>query len=102
MVPLSDRAWGRIQELAYRVKTEGVSEPGRARLRDILNQEVSTDAVVLALTELSLLLQTQKRRGRSGKMIVDSLALYGEAIAHRYLGLPFPRSAMSHPVELGK
>lgn len=88
---LSDRAKERLEVLAYQVKAEGVSEAGLSRLRDILRDEVQSDCVVLALTELSLLLARQRKRGRSGKVLIDPLALYGEALACRFLGLPFPR-----------
>lgn len=88
--PLSERALDLLDELAYRVKTEGVTEAGLSRLRDILRQEVSAQFIVLALTELSLLLAKQRREGKSGKVLIDPLAVYGEAVARRYLGLPFP------------
>jgi aspartate/glutamate racemase len=88
---LSGRANERLEALAYQVKSEGVSEAGLSRLRDILREEVQSDCVVLALTELSLLLARQRKKGRSGKVLIDPLALYGEALACRFLGLPFPR-----------
>jgi hypothetical protein len=59
------RERGLLRDLAYLVKQEGVSESGLTKLRDILRQEISSDHVVLALTELSLLLQRQKKKGRS-------------------------------------
>lgn len=83
--PLRESAKEQIHELAYQVKTEGVSEASLNRLRDILRREVSCDTVILALTELSLLLQKQKNKGRSGKTLIDPLKIYGETIAHRYL-----------------
>lgn len=88
---LSGRANERLEALAYQVKSEGVSEAGLSRLRDILREEVQSEHVVLALTELSLLLARQRKKGRSGKVLIDPLALYGEALACRFLGLPFPR-----------
>lgn len=85
VVPLSGSAKEQLHELAYQVKAEGVSEASLNRLRDILRREVNCDTVILALTELSLLLQKQKSKGRSGKTLIDPLKVYGEAIASRYL-----------------
>lgn len=90
VLPLSGRAMEQIDELAYLVKSEGATEAGLNRLRDILNQEVGTQYVVFALTELSLLLQQQRKKGRSGKILIDPLEIYADAIAHKYLGLPLP------------
>ncbi|NJL27271.1 MAG: hypothetical protein HC897_04950 [Thermoanaerobaculia bacterium] len=87
---LSGRALQQLQEVAYQVKAEGTSEAALNRMRDILSKEVSADCVILALTELSMLLARQRKKGKSGKLLVDPLAVYGEALAKRYLGLPFP------------
>lgn len=87
--PLGDRAPEQLTELAYHVKQEGPSESALNKLRAILRGVKSTH-VILALNELSLLLATQKRAGRSGKVLVDPLSLYSEALARRWLGLPFP------------
>lgn len=85
---LSKRALGRIQELAYQVKSEGVNEAGLNRLRDILHQEVESQHVVLALTELSLLMVQQRKQGKSGKVLIDTLSLYADRITREYLSLP--------------
>lgn len=90
---LSDRAKELLDKLAYQVKSEGPNHPGLSRLRDILNKEVKSHTVILALTELSILLSLQRKKGRSGRQIIDPLALYAEAIARKYLGLPFPEQA---------
>ena len=85
-----DHVFDQIQEIAYRVKNEGMSSNyGLNRLRDILRQHVKADAVVLALTELSILLDRAKGAGK-GKTLIDPLAIYAEAVAKRYLDLPFP------------
>jgi len=87
----TERAKQLLGELAYQVKAEGPSESGLNRLRDVLRSEVASDTVVLALTELSILLSFQRKKGKSGRLLIDPLALYAEALACRYLGLPFPR-----------
>lgn len=74
-----------MNDLAYQVKREGATETGLNRLRDILRQYVKSDVVVLALTELSLLIDRQKRKG--AKTLIDPLEIYAETLARRYLGL---------------
>lgn len=86
----TERAKQLLDELAYEVKAEGASEAGLNRLRNILREEVKCDAVVLALTELSILLSLQRKKGKSGRRLIDPLELYAEALARRYLGLAFP------------
>lgn len=88
--PMGKRTFERLTELAYQVKEEGPSEGGLNKLRAILNQDVESSHVVLALTELSLLLTTQRKAGRSGKVLIDPIRLYGEAIARYWLGRSFP------------
>jgi aspartate/glutamate racemase len=80
---------GRIEELAYLVKAEGANQRGLNGLRD-LSRRFHSKHLVLALTELSVLLDLQKRPGRSGKVLIDPLAVYAEALASRFLGVPFP------------
>ena len=89
--PLSDRGLERIHTLGYQVKQRGVTDGGRNQLRSILEDEARTTHVVIALTEMSILLDAQRKQGKSGRIIVDALKLYGQAIADSYLGLANPR-----------
>jgi aspartate/glutamate racemase len=86
---LSPKAIDDIHDLAFKVKTHGPTVTNLNHFRDILRKEVTAPYVVVALTELSLLMRA-KWKGDSGKVLMDPLAVYGEAIARRYLGLPFP------------
>jgi aspartate racemase len=86
----TERAKQLLDELAYQVKADGASEAGLNRLRHVLREEVKSDTVVLALTELSILLSLQRKKGKSGRRLIDPLDLYAEALARKYLGLPFP------------
>jgi hypothetical protein len=53
----------------------------------VLRSGVRTNAVIIALTEISILLarfsRLQDRIG--GKVVVDTLKIYGDALADRYL-----------------
>lgn len=86
----SEYTFGRLTELAYWVKETGPNERGLTHLRNILAGGVESPYVVLALTELSILLELQKKAGRSGRTIIDPVELYAQALARRWLGLPFP------------
>lgn len=83
----SDSALDAIDKLAYQVKSYGPSRQALAELRGIVTREVVSTHVIVALTELSILLQTQKSPGRSGKVLIDPLSLYADAIAGRFLGV---------------
>lgn len=88
--PLSEKGLERIHELGYQVKQKGANESGRNQLRSILNDEARTNHVVIALTEMSILLASQRKPGKSGRIIIDALELYGEKIADAYLTLAHP------------
>ena len=81
---LSSRAHERLYTLAHKVKAEGANESGLQLLRDILKNEVRSQHVVLAMTECSILLAHQKKRGKR-KQLIEPLKLYAEAIAGLYL-----------------
>jgi aspartate/glutamate racemase/prolyl-tRNA editing enzyme YbaK/EbsC (Cys-tRNA(Pro) deacylase) len=72
-----------INEVAFSVKQRGVDARAVNRLRDLVNGASETDTVVIALTELSSVLDTQRQRGE--KRFVDTLAILGEAMAELYL-----------------
>jgi aspartate racemase len=85
---LNGEALERVRKLAYDVKAEGPNAHLLNKLRDILNKYVTSKHAVLALTELSLLLEFQK--GASRKVLIDPMNLYAESLAREYLGLPSP------------
>lgn len=74
-----------IHNLAFRVKNEGITEAGLNKLRDLLNASTKSKNIVIALTELSLLLSPQKKRSRKGRKYIDTLELLAEAAADEYL-----------------
>jgi len=84
---LPEESIAKIHELAFKVKQEGITGPGITKLRDLLNRETQSKTVVIALTELSILLGTQKERSREGRTYIDTLELLAEAVADEYLRL---------------
>lgn len=85
---LNGEALERVRALANKVKQEGPNTPLLSNLRDILKDFVKSKHVVLALTELSLLLELQKGGGRSGKVLIDPMNLYADALMREHLGIP--------------
>lgn len=89
-----ERTMARIHELAYDVKARGADEAGLSRLRSLLEHRVSADVVLLALTEISLLLERQTRPQRSSRLLVDTMKLYAMALAEHYLGHKIEQSEL--------
>jgi aspartate/glutamate racemase/prolyl-tRNA editing enzyme YbaK/EbsC (Cys-tRNA(Pro) deacylase) len=100
--PLSERGMGRITDIGYQIKAEGPTKGALGRLHNVLRDEFDSHTIVLALTELSLLLDLQTGKPRpDAKQIVDPLHVYAEAIACAYTGAPFaaePPDADDRPV----
>lgn len=85
-----DRAMERLHDLAYEVKASGPNARTLNRLYALLNARTSSiqsDVVVIALTELSLLLELQRRPREGRRTIVDAIELYGAALAAEHLGV---------------
>ena len=81
----------KIHDLAYQVKKEGATHAGLQRLRDVIRQETDAQYVVIALTELSVLLGNQKKNTKSQRVLLDALSIYAQHIADCYLNLAQPR-----------
>ena len=77
----------KIQELAYNVKARGADHRSLNQLRGIINKGVRADVVLLALSEISLVLELQRTAQRSERMLVDTMKIYAKEIADLYLGL---------------
>lgn len=94
----NERTMHRIHELAYDVKARGADQKSLNQLRNILKQGVRSDVVMLALTEISLVLEQQKSPQRSDRLLLDTMKLYATDIAERYLGTSIsPGMAESTP-----
>lgn len=79
----------KIHDLGYEVQQNGPTSLCFNWMRDLLREEVppSCKYVVLAMTEFTPVAQRLKARGLQGKVLIDPLDIYGEAIANEYLGL---------------
>jgi aspartate/glutamate racemase len=81
--------WNKIHELGYEVQQRGPTPLCFNWMRDLLRDEVPTSCkhVVLAMTEFTPIVRRLKARGLQGKILIDPVDIYGEAIAYEYLGL---------------
>ena len=80
----------KIHDLGYEVQQTGPTALCFNWMRDLLREEVpaSCEHVVLAMTEFAPVVRQLKTRGRRSKILIDPVAIYGEAIAREYVGLP--------------
>jgi aspartate racemase len=85
---LSASTLEKFRELGYEVKKMSQRHKSFLNLTRLLRHEVKSKNVIVALTELSILLQSQSKKERpSEKNIIDALELYAKAIAKASLGL---------------
>lgn len=86
-----DRTMRRLHAFAYEVKADGPNRRTLNRLYALLDtrtrRSIKSDVIVVALTELSLLLELQKRPHESQRLIIDAIDLYAAALAALHLGL---------------
>lgn len=74
-----------ITRLAFSVKRDVVSSSTLNHLRDLVKRATRSATVVVALTELSVLLSRQRGRQRSGKHFIDTLDVLADRMADLYL-----------------
>lgn len=85
---LSEETLKKFHDLGYAVKHMSERHKSFKRLIGLIKNDVKSSNVIIALTELSILLQSQGKKSRSGeKNIIDALELYARAIAKESLGI---------------
>jgi aspartate/glutamate racemase len=76
----------RITDLAFEVKKRRASGRAIAQLGRVIKHATVTDTVLLALTELSIVVETEPRlEKRSGKRFIDTLSVLADRMADMYL-----------------
>jgi aspartate/glutamate racemase/prolyl-tRNA editing enzyme YbaK/EbsC (Cys-tRNA(Pro) deacylase) len=85
----SPAGWQKIHDLGYEIQQNGPTPICFNWMRDLLRDEVPKDCkhVLLAMTEFSPIVNHLRMRGRQGKILIDPVDIYGEAVAREYLGL---------------
>ena len=93
----SSAGWKKIHDLGYEVQQRGPTPLCFNWMRDLLREEVpsSCEHVLLAMTEFLPVTRHLKSRGRQGRILIDPVEIYGEAVAREYLGLPSLRKSPS-------
>jgi len=93
VLPVDERTREPLLELGYWVKKVGSDNQGLNKLNHILRMGVSTESVLIALTEISVLLEGfPKKINKVGKWtIIDPLRIYGQRLASIFLS-SLPRS----------
>jgi aspartate/glutamate racemase/prolyl-tRNA editing enzyme YbaK/EbsC (Cys-tRNA(Pro) deacylase) len=81
----SDKDLEEINELAFEVKKKVVSSQGINSIRDLIKKSTKTKNIIIALTEISILLASQKQRKDDDKRFIDTLTLLSQKMANRYL-----------------
>jgi aspartate/glutamate racemase/prolyl-tRNA editing enzyme YbaK/EbsC (Cys-tRNA(Pro) deacylase) len=82
---LSEKDLEMIHELAFNVKTDGITGTGINHLRDLLDNTTHLQNIVVALTEISILLENQKNKSKKGRNYIDTLDILADAVANEYL-----------------
>ncbi len=80
-----DEVLNSIKDLAFLVKKENISGRGINKLRDIINNHTTSDNIIIASTEMSLLLFEQHGKSRKGKQFIDTLQILANKMADVYL-----------------
>lgn len=75
----------KINTLAFKVKKENVNESGRNLFRSLINQSAKTQTIVVALTEFSLILDTENKRFPRRRTYIDTLSLMAKETAYTYV-----------------
>lgn len=85
---LSDDVMEKFHEIGYDVKQMGDYHKSFMKLISLIRKDVKSSNVIIALTELSILLENSNKKTRqSEKNIIDALDLYAKEIADACLGL---------------
>lgn len=88
--PVKDKVMDDLQELGYlikRMETKGQDTKAMNKLRHIIRSGVETERILIALTEISVLLERFPRLKNNigGKEVINPLAILGDTLADIYI-----------------
>ncbi|MCH9648430.1 MAG: hypothetical protein K0U98_09335 [Deltaproteobacteria bacterium] len=89
----------KINDLTVKVKKGAVGETERQQLRQLISQASVTDMVVVALTELSILLDSERKKHLPKKPFIDTLSLLAEELAGRHISQYLEIPATEHALK---
>lgn len=74
-----------INDIAFIVKENGPDNKARNRIRSLLNKITKTQTVIVALTEIALLLDSENNKFIRKRKYIDTLSLIADEIAKIYV-----------------
>jgi len=78
---LSSEVISKFKDLGFAVKKMNNNNAAFRQFINLVKSEIKSENVIIALTEFSILYQSQFKKRGNGKNIIDSLELYANAIA---------------------
>ena len=75
----------KINDLAFKVKQENANTSGRNKMANLINQSTKTEVIIIALTEISILLDSENNKNKRKRKYIDTLTLVAEEIAKIYI-----------------
>lgn len=75
----------KINQIAFKVKEEHITTEGINKLRDLIKNATETGNIIIALTEISILLASQKKKSNNGNKFYDTLSILAQEIATLYI-----------------
>jgi aspartate racemase len=82
----SDEVLSKFHEIGYDIKKMKNLYPVFQKFTSLLRSDIKAKNIIIALTELSILVESQKKRYEH-KNIIDSLDIYGRELARLSLGV---------------
>ena len=74
-----------INQLAFKVKENSIDMSNTNKLRNLITNTTKTNHIIIALTEISILLASQKKKSKNGNHFYDTLSILAKEITSRYL-----------------
>jgi len=84
---ISEDIMSRFHNLCYEVKKMGNQNAITQKFIALLRNDIKSKNIILALTELSIINGSVKKRQYSEKTIIDSLSIYADIITRASLGI---------------
>ena len=75
----------KISEIAFQVKHENISRSVKNQLESLINKATKTDNILIALTELSTIIDAESINLENGGEFIDTISLLAEELAKRYV-----------------
>lgn len=75
----------KINQIVFKVKEQHITAEGINKLRDLIKNSTKTGNIIIALTEISILLTSQKKKSNNGNKFYDTLSILAQEVATLYI-----------------